>query len=126
MTNFDFDPPQGRPEPDRELLARAHNYLISTETPMQRYVRQQWEVAMASSRVALDAWRRIYPIEAADALSEGGRTLASEVDNALSRAYLALDTLADELEGVRHEAQTGDLTIEQLTLMEREKEEHED
>lgn len=120
MTDFGYDAPQDkRPEPDREIMARAHNYLIATETPQQRYVRQQWECAMAATKVALDAWRRIWPIEAADSLSENGQVHARAASNELEEAYFSLDSLAEEMEGVRHEANRGAITIEDIDDMEQ-------
>lgn len=126
MTEFDYDKPQQRPEPDREIMARAHNLMMASETPQQRYVRQQWECAMGASRVALDAWRRIWPVEASDSLSEGGCEKAKTAEGALEVAYVSLDKLSDEMEGLRHEVETGVVSDEDLTAMEREREERSD
>lgn len=123
MTEFRWDIPQNRPEPDKELMARAHNLMLATETPQQRYVRQQWECAMAASRVALDAWRRVWPLEAADSLTEDGQDRARDVESALAAAYFRLDSLSEELDGLRHEVQTGGITSHDLAEMERERKE---
>ena len=115
-----WDKTQSRPEPDKELMNRAHNLMLKTETPMQRYVRQQWECAMGATSVALDAWRRVWPQEASDSLHPEEWREAQEAELHLGIAYLALDRLSEALGGVRYQCEVGLVASDELAEMERE------
>lgn len=99
-------------EPEREP---AHALRLQRETPMERYLRQQWEVATASTRVALDALRRMWPLEAAH-LHE--IDAAYEIDAALVHATKLAEHLAlaaKEIVGeLMYAAEMGRLTAAQL------------
>lgn len=109
MTDFDFDAPIQRPEPDREVVARAFNDRLSTEAPIEKYVRQQWETAVAATRVAMDAWRDVWPKEVADLTAdEELRAIAQEVAQELEQAFHGLDKLSELMLGTTlYEAQLG-------------------
>lgn len=111
------DPIVQRPQTDEQILARAHNHLLKNEDPMEAYVRQQWEATIGACRVALDAWRRVWPAEAADSLPETEQRKAKEIENRLSEAVHLLNGLSEEMLGVVHRALVGDLTHADLNEM---------
>jgi hypothetical protein len=119
MTQFEYDPVVQRPEPDRDILARAHVYMIRTQTPMQAYLRQQWETAISAIRVALDAWRRVWPIEGME-FESGDRVLATRALTNIEGAYNLLDHLSRTMLGdAMDAAQRGEMTIAELEGLER-------
>ena len=97
MTEVKYDPPQLPPPPDKEVIARAFNRMTEIETPQHRYVRQQWEVTMASVKVAMDAWRRIYPEWVSDHVSPVNEPMIKGIMGSLESAFLDLDRLAPEM-----------------------------
>lgn len=88
--------PRFRPDPD--LVARAQRLMMDEETHAERFLRQRWEHALGSARVALDSLREIWPSEQAS-LAEGDR---SEMDASLRLAedlVLTLDRLSETMLG---------------------------
>jgi hypothetical protein len=114
VTEFQHDPVTGRPKPDREILVRAHAHMLRTQPPMQAYLRQQWEVTMSALRVALDAWRKVWPIEGMQ-FEPADRLLVTRALTNVEGAYNLLDHLSERMLGVVMDAaQRGELTIEAL------------
>jgi hypothetical protein len=119
VTQFEYDPVVQRPEPDRDILARAHGYMLRTQTPMQAYLRQQWEAAISAVRVALDAWRKIWPIEGAEFEAEERLLMTRALDN-IEDAYSVLDRLSGKMLGWPMDmAQLGHLSLAVLEDFER-------
>lgn len=52
-----------RPVPNEDLLRRSFAVLEAEETSMQTYLREEHSAAIGGARVAMDALRRIWPIE---------------------------------------------------------------
>lgn len=112
---FEYDPIVQRPEPEREVLVRAHAYMRRTETPMEQYLRQQWQAAMSATRVALDAWRSVWPIEVEGNLDDDEQKTAGYIMAALEQSYQRLDSLSRRMLGdVMYSAQLGQMTEEWL------------
>jgi hypothetical protein len=126
MTQFEHDPVRSRPQPDREILVRAHAHMLRTQTPMQAYLRQQWEAAISAIRVALDAWRTLWPVEGME-FEPDERALMIRVAVNIEAAYNLLDHLSGTMLGVvMDSAQRGELTLEALEMFERGEERGED
>lgn len=104
------DHQQPRPIPDRSLRVRAQRDMIQGESEIHRYVRQQWETTLAGVKVALDAWRKIWPFEhsefpPADAVDLG------DIEHTLAGLWRRLDHFSEEMvgqavDGVEHFAIT--------------------
>lgn len=93
-----YDAPQARFVPLPELVERAMENMLDTETPRQRYVRQQWESAFAAARVALDALRDILPLDRDVMTSECLRAMRGALSH-VERAYECLDGCSGEMMG---------------------------
>jgi hypothetical protein len=119
MTQFEHDPVRSRPQPDREILVRAHAHMLRTQTPMQAYLRQQWEAAISAIRVALDAWRTLWPVEGME-FEPDERALMIRAAVNIEAAYNLLDSLSGTMLGVVMDAAgRGELTLEALEMFER-------
>ena len=92
------DPVAHRFAPDRELLARAHNLMLSQESESHRFLRQRWEEGFAAVRVALDALREIYPSEREQLEKKDIGRIEAALD-ALTYAYTHLDDLTATMLG---------------------------
>lgn len=115
MTRFAEDPPTERPQPDKESLALAHNHMIHNETPIQRYIRQQWDVTFGAMRVAMDAWRRIYPAETSYEFSEYQQRVVEAIARDIEQTIVNLDSLSSSVRGdIMHEAENHFLPPEQI------------
>lgn len=112
-TSWTYDATIDRPQVDPEILSRARDGRLAEETPMERYLRQQWEVATAAARVALDALRRMWPLEAAHLQESDG---AYEIEAALVHATKLSEHLAlaakDVIGDLMYEAEMGRGTLE--------------
>lgn len=116
-----YDPASDRPLVDQDCLKRAQAIMVRDEGPMQKYLRQQWDVAQAGARVTIDALRRMYPTEA-EYLQQINATY--EIEAALVHAtklceHLALVS-AEMLGDVMHRAEMGRLTRTELDELEKE------
>ncbi len=92
-----YDPVIPKFVPDPELMARCQREQMAQEKESwsqgQRYVRQQYETAFAATRVAFDAVRAIWPIEA-DSLHEDAHARMQHVLTTLTDTYRMLDEMA--------------------------------
>lgn len=96
---FDLDQPEPHyPEPDREAAVLAHRHMLKMESPQQRYVRQQYEVTIGALKVAMDAWRRIWP-EAVAAHCPQEMEPAHATADYIEKAYNNLDLMGDAFQG---------------------------
>lgn len=94
---FSYDPPQQTPQPDREVLMIARNRMLADESPKERYVRQQWEVAFSATKVAMDAWRQAYPEFVMDLVPADVTPLPGQIMELLEGLYQSLDALSAAL-----------------------------
>lgn len=113
-----------RPIPDQNLVKRTYEAMCKLESPMQRYVREEWEAAIGATRVSLDAVRKLYPVEA-DYMSEGTVERLESAGTNLASVYAELDKCAGEILGdTMLEALHGGLTEEDVAAYERKAEAH--
>jgi hypothetical protein len=94
------DPIAHRFVPDPTLVHRAHNLLLEQEEgrPTQRYLRQQWDAAFGAVRVAMDALRDIWPLEARQ-LGEPAQLFLHQALDDVENAYHSLDSIAEVMVG---------------------------
>lgn len=78
------------PESDMEKLKELHRDLLSMESPREKWVRQQWEVATSATKVALDAVRLLHPAQ--------GDHFPEEEFERLARASAHLASVAADLD----------------------------
>ena len=93
------DPEVQRPVPDREAVALAMTDMRDGENQIRTYIRQQWEAALGANKVALDAWRRVWPGETRFHFPVAMHDTVREIDEHLAQASFLLDSLAPELLG---------------------------
>jgi hypothetical protein len=110
-----YDPPVQRFKPDAELVSRAQRFLMGYEdstTSRVRFIRQRWEEALGATRVAMDALREIYPVDA-DALEPTDQKVLSVALSGVTTAYMALDRLSRVMLGeVMHDVLVGRITTQ--------------
>jgi hypothetical protein len=109
-----YDEPVRRPKPERDALALALTDLRDGESPLERYVRQEWETAAAATLVALGAWRKIWPNETRYSLSEDEWETARRIELLLAEANHLLSTLSPTMLGpVADAVAQGDMTADE-------------
>lgn len=110
-----YDAPVQRPRPDPEAMALALAAMRDEESPLERYVRQRWETACAGNRVALDAWREIWPNEARYSLPDQQWEVARRIELLLAETSHLLSTLGPTMLGFLADATAhGDMTAEDV------------
>jgi hypothetical protein len=120
-----YDEPAHRPEPNEEIARRAHALMLAGESVMEKYLRQQWEVATAAVRVAMDALRKLYPEEMPSlrGMGDPGDDAAHEVEFALNhieQAFVHLDGASEPMLGeLMHRATLGLASKEEVDIEER-------
>lgn len=108
-----------RPRPDRDIIERALAVTNRTHTQMERYVREEWEAALGATRVALDAVRRLWPLEQ-DALTERDFGCLEGVAGDLGRAYAQLDGMSEDMLGkLLNDACAGRLDAAEILAVEQ-------
>jgi hypothetical protein len=104
-----------RPRPERLALALALTAMREAESPLERYVRQQWENTAAAARVALDSWRNIWPNETRYSLPEGEWEVSRRIELLLAEAGHLLSTLSPTMLGpVADAVAQGDMTADEV------------
>jgi hypothetical protein len=93
------DPQVQRPIPDQEAVALGMTDLFAGESQLHRYIRQQWEAATGANKVALDAWRRVWPGETRYGLRADDQETAAKIEKHLAMADYLLDTLTSDMVG---------------------------
>ena len=118
MSEYQHDPPLSRrPEPAREIMVRAHRHMLQTETPQECWLRQGWETTISAVRVALDAWRELWPVDGAQ-MERDVAAHAAVISTELENLYHRLDGLSRNMLGdVMQDAQMGHLTTLDLDRM---------
>jgi hypothetical protein len=110
-----YDEPVTRPKPERQALALALIDLRESESPLDRYVRQQWETTAAAALVALDAWRKIWPNETRYSLPKGEWETVRKIERLLADANHLLSVLSPTMLGPAADAVAqGDMSVEDL------------
>lgn len=87
-----------RPIPDSDLARRAHDLQRMGETEMHRHLREEWEAAIGGARVAMDALRTIWPVDA-DHLPPYCSDAIAQAHKYAETLYATLDTIAPSMAG---------------------------
>jgi hypothetical protein len=118
-----YDQLAQRPEPDRSIARRAYALMLTNESEMDAYLRQQWEVAMGAVRVAMDALRRLYPQEMTNLRLMSGGDAGHDIEYALNhieQAFGHLDAVGKPMLGeLMHRATLGIAAMEDVEAAER-------
>lgn len=88
---------EGRPVPDEGIIRRALRVRERTESPMERYIRDEHAAMIGAARIGMDAARKLWPIEK-DHLPVANAAWG-EILKSFEQTYLMLDGLAEIVHG---------------------------
>jgi hypothetical protein len=88
----------GRPVPDENLVKRAFKVLEATETPMEKYLREEHNAMIAVARIGMDSARKIWPVEL-DHLPPDLHPVMAKTHQIFEEAYMTLDTISSHFHG---------------------------
>lgn len=90
-----------RPVPDEAIIRRALRLREATETPMERFLREEYDALAGAARVGMDAARKLWPLEIdhLPPIPISGVVGWGEILRHFEKTYELLDRVGDKVFG---------------------------